>query len=116
MTNPRMKKMHTQKKQEQKKNVKDRNQMKKFMWKKRTIAMKIKAYRRIVKHSKQEKCQYILPQMEMKQHLYLFKPKTKADDATETATEGDDGEVPDDYYDRCQNTDVEITPTNSQGI
>ena len=42
--------------------------------------------------------------------------KTKADDATETATEGDDGEVPDDYYDRCQNTDVEITPTNSQGI
>ena len=45
-----------------------------------------------------------------------FKPKTKADDATETATEGDDGEVPDDYYDRSQNTDVEITPTNSQGI
>ena len=45
-----------------------------------------------------------------------LKPKTKADDATETATEGDDGEVPDDYYDRCQNTDVEITPTNSQGI
>ena len=44
------------------------------------------------------------------------KPKNKADDVTETATEGDDGEVPDDYYDRCENTDVEITATNSQGI
>ena len=44
-----------------------------------------------------------------------LKAKTKGDDVTETATEGDDGEVPDDYYDRCENTDAEISRPNSKG-
>ena len=35
--------------------------------------------------------------------------KTKGDEATETATEGDDGEIPDDYYDRCGNNTQSFT-------